>query len=73
MYRGSALSSVSGAYLYADFISGTTWALFSNGAQVTENRELTNIPSPIAFGLEPSGEPLICSFSGKIYRLVEQR
>ena len=72
VYRGSALPSVSGAYLYADFISGTTWALFSNGV-VTENRELTNIPSPIAFGLEPSGEPLICSYNGKIYRLVEQR
>jgi len=73
VYRGSALPSVSGAYLYADFISGTTWALFFDRALVTENRVLTNIPSPIAFGLEPSGEPLICSFNGKIYRLVEQR
>ena len=59
VYRGSRLGSLEGKYLYADYVSGSVWALSYDRAsgQVTRNEQV--VPDSIAvlaFGQDPSGE-----------------
>ena len=72
VYRGSAIPALAGQYLYADFGSGRIWALNSGTPDDPQVREILRTKLNIAsFGVDSSGEILLCSFDGKIYRLVE--
>ena len=70
VYRGTAIASLKGAYVYADFISGNLWALKKVGDRYV-NRLLSatglNISS---FGQDQSNELYIVGYNGKIYRLT---
>ena len=72
VYRGNAVPSLRGLYLYADFVSGRIWALLHDGQQVVSNLELldTSLSLP-SFGEDESGEVYLCSFNGRIYRFQE--
>lgn len=59
VYRGSALASLVGRYLYSDFGSGTVWALAWDGNQVTANDVIGSAPAPTSFGETNEGELLI--------------
>jgi len=72
VYRGSMVPSLSGAYLYADYVSGRIWALAWDGTQVVSNEEIGSVQRPASFGEDLSGEVFICSFSsGTIHKLEE--
>lgn len=73
VYRGRAMPSLEGAYIYADYAAGQVWALSSDGAHVTSNVELINLPGVSSFGEDADGELLVCRHKlGRIQRLVSK-
>jgi len=69
VYRGSNLSTISGKYIYGDFVSGRIWALEldgSNNELLLESR--LNIAS---FGTDANQELYVCAFDGSIYKFSE--
>ena len=69
VYHGSALPSLSGAYVYGDYGSGRIWALRYNGTAV--NSLLTKTSLNIAsFGLDQKNELYFTAYNGKIYKLT---
>jgi uncharacterized repeat protein (TIGR03806 family) len=69
VYRGRRLPDLSGAYLYADFISGNVWALQWDGKKVTANPKIARTSLLIsAFGEDEAGEAYFTAFDGFIYR-----
>ncbi|MDC6406744.1 MULTISPECIES: PQQ-dependent sugar dehydrogenase [Maribacter] len=74
VYRGSLNPSLNGYYIYGDFISGRIWALDNVSGATPTNKLLFETNLPIAsFGTDQDNELYICSFDGKIYKIVEQR
>jgi glucose/arabinose dehydrogenase len=72
VYRGSAIPALEGHYIYADFGSGRIWALDAGIPGEAQPREILHTGLSIAsFGVDGSGEILLCAFDGKIHRLVE--
>ena len=61
---------LSGAYIYADYVSGRIWSLRYDGVNPIENTELidTNL-SVASFGTDANNALYICAFDGKVYRL----
>jgi len=73
VYRGSALSSLTGLYIYADFGTGRIWALDNSDPESPQNEELINTDLSISsFGVDADNELYICSFDGSIYQLKEE-
>lgn len=70
VYRGAAVPSLAGSYVYGDYGSGTVWALVHDGTQVVQNVEIASAPSPASFGEDEAGELHICCFDGRIRRFV---
>jgi glucose/arabinose dehydrogenase len=69
VYRGSAIPSLVGFYVYGDYGSGRIWKLNYNGTNV-ENVLLADTNLNIAsFGLDVQNELYFASFDGKIYEL----
>lgn len=61
VYRGSKLPSLAGKYIYADYVSGTMWALTYDAelAMATKNEVLLPNAGPVlAFSQDASGEVL---------------
>ena len=73
VYRGKAMKDLVGAYLYADYVLGTIWALRYDGKKVTAWKEVLHQPKNIAsFGEDWDGELYVTCFDGKIYRLATE-
>jgi glucose/arabinose dehydrogenase len=72
VYRGKALPTLQGAYLYADYCSGRLWGLFRQADDTYEPRVLLDTGLNISsFGEGRDGELyLIDHQGGKVYRLV---
>ncbi len=72
VYRGHAMPSLRGAYVFADFITGDVTALLWDGEQVTYSAVVAatgvNISS---FGLDADGELLACDLGGHVLRFEE--
>lgn len=72
VYRGDAVPSLRGYYVYGDFISGRIWAL-ETGTENPANMLLLESGQNIAsFGTDGDGELYLCSFDGSLYRFVEE-
>lgn len=77
VYRGKQLPELSGAYLYADYITGLVWALQYDDKQqrVVANRPIPGPKTPVlSFGEDEQGEVyfLIASATGEgIQRFVK--
>ncbi len=72
VYRGSRLPRLRGAYVYADFVTGTLWAFRHEGGRVTAHREILRQPENIAsFGEGPDGEMYLLAFDGRVHRFEE--
>ncbi|AKA34024.1 PQQ-dependent sugar dehydrogenase [Flagellimonas lutaonensis] len=70
VYRGNAVASLQGKYVYADFISGRIWALTLDGS---DNEILFNTGLNIAsFGVDAQNELYFCAFDGSIYTFQEE-
>ena len=73
VYRGTRLPSLSGAYLYGDFCTGTVWGLRHDGQTVTEHRVLAKVGAQItSFGEDQAGNVYILSRDSGIYQLVQR-
>ena len=76
VYRGKKIRELDGAYLYADYVSARTWALWYDAAlgRVVANREIQGPGAIPSFGEDEQGEAyaLLHNASGKvIYRFVK--
>lgn len=72
VYRGTALPSLRGRYLYGDFVTGQIWALDWNGSSVTANEEIARASNPTSFGEDQDGELYVVSRNGGIFGLEER-
>ena len=71
VYRGSAMPSLAGAYVYADYCSGRIWGLRYNGQSVTEQALLADTDLRItSFGEDAEGNLYVLSRNEGIYRLI---
>lgn len=69
VYRGDAIASLQGKYVYGDFVSGRIWTIDTDG---TNNELLIASGLNIAsFGTDVSQELYVCAFDGAIYRFAE--
>lgn len=77
VYRGSKLPELDGAYLYADYITLRTWALWYDAAKdrVVANRPISGpTHSVLSFGEDEKGEVYFLSLANDgqgIYRFVK--
>jgi glucose/arabinose dehydrogenase len=63
-------STLGGAYVYADFVSGRIWALRLDGQGRPANELLLDSGLNISsFGLDAAGGLYLCAFDGRIYLL----
>ncbi|MCS6847275.1 MAG: PQQ-dependent sugar dehydrogenase [Anaerolineae bacterium] len=71
VYRGSALPSLAGAYIYGDFCSGLIWTLRPDGNGGWQNDILFRTPYNISsFGEDEAGELYVLDRNGGVYKLV---
>lgn len=71
VYRGNAIASLQGAYLYGDFCSGTIWAASEKSKGVYESSPLVSSGLNIAsFGESNDGEVYVVNLEGELYQLV---
>lgn len=71
LYRGSRVPELTGSYIFADFESGNTWALWRTNDSVSVQR-IAGMLGVAAFGLDPgNGDVLIANyFQNQIQRLI---
>ena len=71
VYRGSALPSLVGRYLYSDFLATKAWAIQTDGSgNFVSNTEVAgNLGDARSFGEDDAGEVYILVGNGTIYRL----
>lgn len=67
IYRGAAIPSLAGKYIYGDFVSGRIWAL--NTADNTNELVFESRLSIASFGTDNDNELYVCDFGGTIYKL----
>ncbi len=72
VYRGAAIPSLYGKYLYGDYCTGRIWALDSSGAGGWVNVPVLDTTRNItSFGVDSANEVYVCSAGdGKIFKLV---
>ena len=71
VYRGGAMPSLAGTYVYGDFCSGRIWGLRVSGDSVTEHALLVESGLSItSFGEDLEGNLYILSRNEGIYRLT---
>ena len=71
VYRGEAIPSLSGAYVFGDFCAGELLALRLRDGRATEPVLLGPVVRDLAsFGEDAKGELYVMSLSGGVYRLM---
>ncbi len=72
VYRGSAIPSLRGAYIFGDFCTSRLWALSVSESQLEFTDLGVDVPGGqlASFGVDPSGEILTLSLSGHVSRIV---
>lgn len=72
VYRGNALPSLDGVYIFGDFASGSIWAITQSADNAYERSLLLDTPFSISsFGQSNDGEMFVVSYGdGGIYQLV---
>ena len=74
VYRGRAIPSLCGAYLYGDFGNGRLWGLRDDGAKITAQALLLDTGRPIsAFGEDEQRELYVVDYSGKILKITQAK
>jgi uncharacterized repeat protein (TIGR03806 family) len=76
VYRGSAIPSLVGAYLFADYVAQAIWSLTIDPATMAPVVTQLNAAGPnggwVGFGEDAGGEVYVVDLGGKIYKLVPQ-
>ena len=72
VYRGTAISSFNGAYVFGDECTGALRAVVQQNGAVTQSKDLmTNVPQITTFGQGPAGELYAASLNGTLYKLAQ--
>ena len=72
VYRGSAIPSLTGTYVFGDFCAGRIWGLAIDDQGSATRSELgVSVPGGtlVSFGEDASGELYVLSFDDTVYRL----
>lgn len=73
VYRGAAISRLSGTYLFSDFESGTIWGLTENSTgQWTRSQLIAGGRNISSFGRDEAGELYVLDYSGSLLRITAQ-
>lgn len=71
VYRGSAIPSLCGVYVYGDFGNGRIWGLRYDGGAVIEQQKLLESDRSIsAFGEDEQRELYVVDYAGEILKIV---
>ncbi len=72
VYRGEKIPELQGWYVYGDFGSGLIWALRYDPKkkELLEHKATGKVHAIASFGVDRHNELYICSFDGRIYKLV---
>ncbi|WP_422923004.1 PQQ-dependent sugar dehydrogenase [Singulisphaera sp. PoT] len=75
VYRGKAIPSLEGVYVYGDYDTGRIWGLREKDGKATVSAELIDVTKQpklniAGFAEDPSGELLILAFDKQIHELV---
>ena len=71
VYRGRAIPSLRGRYIYGDFCSGTIWTLrVAAGKAEDVRRESISLEGLSSFGRDAAGELYATALSGTVYKLT---
>jgi len=72
VYRGDRIPELTGAYVFADYVSGNVWTLRYNGTNVSNYRWLLQDADIVAFGRDPSNGDVLAAdlTAGQIKRLI---
>ena len=71
VYRGAAVTELSGKYIFADFCSGSFWSLEKQGLDWLSSPLPDTDYRPTSFGEDEAGELYFTNYSaGEIYRFV---
>lgn len=71
VYRGGAIPTLAGSYVYGDFAMGTIWALKPDGNSKPVPRKIASVSGGLAsFGQGNDGELYVVEYSGQISKLV---
>ena len=71
VYRGNAVPSLQGKYLYADFVSGRVWVLDLNSDDGNTNSLIGTLSNPASFGEDADGEVYVVSYNGGLFKFTE--
>lgn len=71
VYRGAAIPSLVGHYLYADYCAGWIRSFRYDGAAAADRRELIagGAGNILSFGQDAAGELYVLSSNGRVYRI----
>ena len=71
VYRGAAIPSLVGHYLYADYCAGWIRSFRYDGTAATDQRELVagGAGNILSFGQDAAGEVYVLSSNGRVYRI----
>jgi len=71
VYRGAAIPSLVGHYLYADYCAGWIRSFRYDGAAANDQRELVagGAGNILSFGQDAAGELYVLSSNGRVYRI----
>jgi glucose/arabinose dehydrogenase len=73
VYRGQDFPALQGGYFFADYCSGTLWAIAADSNSLTEPTIVLESGIQISsFGEDEGGELYLTAFDGKLYRLVSR-
>ena len=73
VYRGKAIPSLRGRYVYGDYCSGLVWSLPATaapGSGAKPRLEPLKVPQLASFGVDAAGELLTVSLGGTVSRIV---
>lgn len=69
VYRGSAVPSLRGAYLFSDYCDGTLRALAVNGDEVSDRSLGVQVATPSGIAEDAEGELYVISLQGEVFRI----
>lgn len=70
VYRGKAIPSLTGTYVYADYGTGNVWGIVYDGAGRATSKPLGRVPNPVDFTVDADGELYIASLTtGRILKM----
>jgi glucose/arabinose dehydrogenase len=71
VYRGTAVASAAGRYLFGDYCSGDVWSLrIEDGRAVDVRTEPFRVSLLTTFGVDAAGELYLGTGNGRIYKLA---